>query len=338
MPPSDKKIHTGVAYLGNRIVSHARRDLADIAEACDYVVHTVSETDFHYHKASLEKIFSDSHRQGLEVWADPWGLGGVFGGETFSRFLLDHPDSWQVLSDGRRVPAACLHQPAFRNFVREWILTVREMGADVLFWDEPHVYFHWDLEWAGTYSCACPLCQKLCRKQFGESLPATMNETARAFRLRSLRGFLEEMVSFARTKKLKNALCLYAFEGSDEYELIWNDLSSLKQLDVFGCDPYWRWPPRTSADPREHVTRFSKKVLTATIPLRRHSQIWIQSMRFPKGRETEIRAAVDAAARSGITHLAAWSHDGGAVLDTTLSEDPGKVWRTVKSSFQSIRS
>ena len=97
----------GAAYFGNRYIDHARKDLDRLASVCDYVVHTVSEADLAYHKAVLHRLFQESKKRGLEIWADSWGLGGVFGGEALSRFLIDHRDSWQIRSDGRLLPAAC---------------------------------------------------------------------------------------------------------------------------------------------------------------------------------------------------------------------------------------
>ena len=67
------------------------------------------------------------------------------------------------------------------------------------------------------------------------------------------------------------------------------------------------------------------------------SQIWVQAMRLAKGKETELAAACDAAVKAGVTHLAAWSFDGGALLDTVLAEDPAKVWDVVEKIFQKIR-
>ena len=49
-PPAPR---TGVAYLGNRFLGHARRDLEIIAAVADHVVHTMSETDLYFHKAAL---------------------------------------------------------------------------------------------------------------------------------------------------------------------------------------------------------------------------------------------------------------------------------------------
>jgi hypothetical protein len=335
--PRDARPRLGAAYFGNRYLSHAQRDLAVLARSCHYVVHTLSETDLHFHKHAMEGILGATRRLGLETWVDPWGVGGVFGGEAVSRFLLEHPNEWQKLSSERRVPAACLNSPAFRRFVRLWLENAVNLGADVIFWDEPHFFFHWDLEWEGTYSCACDRCAEMFQARFDRPLPEKLDKDVRLFRRDTLKGFLGELMDEARKKKVRNALCLYAFDGYEDYETLWNELAALPALDIFGCDPYWRWPPRVNKPPREHVARYAAKVVSAVKPLKKKSQIWIQAMRFRKGVETEIDEAVQAAVREGVTHLAAWSYDGGALLDTVLAEDPPRVWAAVEKAFARYR-
>lgn len=325
----------GVSYFGNRFLSHAHRDLVVISQVCDYVVHTVSETDFLYHKSALGKIFSESRKVGLEVWADPWGVGGVFGGEALSRFLLDHPDHWQRYSDGRPASAACLNSRRFRDFVLEWIGVAADLGAQVIFWDEPHQAFGWTLEWEGVFSCACARCADLFRESFGSELPSRLTPEALDFRRRTIKSFLGEMLAAARAKGLKNALCLYAFEGYHPYEEIWNDMAALPDLDVFGCDPYWRWS-RGRKDPVAHVRHYAEK-LKATVPAGRGTQVWVQAMRLPGGAENEIEAAVRAAVEGGASHIAAWSFDGGALLDPVLAENPERVWAATSRVFESLR-
>lgn len=325
----------GVAYYGNRFMSHAREDLKKISECCDYIVHTVSENDMLYYKANLAKLFAETRRQGLEVWADPWGLGGVFGGEAMSKFLLDHRDSWQSMSDGRIVPSACLNRPEWRSYVKEWILTVRDMGAQVLFWDEPHMAFDFESEWHGIYACACNFCKQIYKKNTGLSLPAKLDDQARAFRRQTIRDFLNEVMAFSTSKGMRNALCLYAFKGHAEYDQIWREAAGLPGLDVFGCDPYWRW--RGNHDPKSHVADFSRYVVEHAKANNKQSQVWIQAMRLPAGAEHEIGAAVEAAVTQGIDYIAAWGYDGGELLDTVLSERPDQVWRAVMESFKKHR-
>jgi hypothetical protein len=113
-------------------------------------------------------------------------------------------------------------------------------------------------------------------------------------------------------------------------------LGSLNDLDVFGTDPYWRWRPARQ-DPEKHVRHFTERAAALAKPLGKDVQIWIQAMRLPKGAEPEIGEACRAAVAAGATHLAAWSYDGGALLDPVLSEDPARVWEEVAAAFAALR-
>jgi hypothetical protein len=61
-------------------------------------------------------------------------------------------------------------------------------------------------------------------------------------------------------------------------------------------------------------------------------------MRLPAGAEGEIQKACEAAVKEGVTHLAAWSFDGGELLDPVLSERPAEVWRSVEEVYKRIRA
>ena len=130
---------TGVSYFSSRDLRHVREDLQEIIDhGCNYVVHCFTETDLAYARDTMRDVVKATHDAGLEAWLDPWGVAGIFSGETFTRFPLDHPETWQVLSDGRRAPAACPNHPETRKFLREWVDACAYIGGDVLFWDEPH--------------------------------------------------------------------------------------------------------------------------------------------------------------------------------------------------------
>ena len=91
-----EKIKTGVSYFGNRILRHVREDMEDIrAHNCDFVVHTVSEEDMAFYKGTMKDIVAVSRDAGLEVYLDPWAVGGIFGGETYSKFIQRNPILFQ---------------------------------------------------------------------------------------------------------------------------------------------------------------------------------------------------------------------------------------------------
>jgi hypothetical protein len=48
------------------------------------------------------------------------------------------PELGQVFDDGRRVGAGCLSRRQVRDFVKRWARAAVDLGADRIFWDEPH--------------------------------------------------------------------------------------------------------------------------------------------------------------------------------------------------------
>ena len=100
-------------------------------EGLGVVVHTFSENDLLYYRGTMKRIVAASQEAGLRVWLDPWGLGGVFGGEAFSDAALKEADWAQISSTGNRLPACCPSHPGFRNFLTEWIGAGLETGARV---------------------------------------------------------------------------------------------------------------------------------------------------------------------------------------------------------------
>jgi len=69
-----------------------------IEDGCNLVVHTMSEHDVAYHSQTMIDIVQVSRDVGLEVFLDPWGVGRVFGGESFSAFVKLFPEARQRLS------------------------------------------------------------------------------------------------------------------------------------------------------------------------------------------------------------------------------------------------
>ena len=108
----------------------------------------------------------------------------------------------------------------------------------------------------------------------------------------------------------------------------------LQEADIFGCDPYWRW--HGIKDPKEHVGYFAYKVVKTCWENNKEPHIWIQAMKFPKGKEKEIITAVQEAYQNGIRNMAAWSYDGGELLDNVYSEDSRKVWQSIKKAYMQL--
>src|SRR6266581_2911165 len=182
-PPPRASV-VGCSYFGVRILRHVARDMEDLVRrGFTGVLHTFSENDLAYYRDTMRRIFEVSHDLGLEVQTNPWGLGRTFGGEAESRFVTFHPEACQVLDDGRRVATGCLNNPVYRSYCRDWADAALELGADKVFWDEPHwtVPDHVGVDDPQRWACTCDVC----REKFGGALRELTPEV-RAFRESSI--------------------------------------------------------------------------------------------------------------------------------------------------------
>ena len=367
-------METGVSYFSSRDPRHVRSDLADmLAHRCTYVVHCLTEIDLTYNLQGMGEVARLTRDAGLDVWFDPWGVAGIFAGESFSRFLLDHPESWQVRADGRSAPAACPNDPEARQFLRGWIARAAELGGQVAFWDEPR--FWTDLAGVDdTWACVCPLCRDAFRDRFHAPMPATFTEEVRRFREETLLSLLRELCRTARRAGLRNALCLspsdVAQAGFAEAERRvlerinqrrrryerpplaelplslryagiqdWQAAAALPDLDIFGCAPYWYL---FEAEPEPFVRAYTERALraarhaTALSGRRLGTQVWVQAFGVPAGREGELWSGIRTAARLGVSHVAAWGYGGNAAMSYNRPERPEAVWQVIGDAFTAV--
>jgi hypothetical protein len=367
-------METGVSYFGSRDLRHVRTDLADmLAHHCTYVVHCLTETDLAYNMAGMGEIAKLTRDAGLDVWFDPWGVTGIFSGESFSRFLLEHPESWQLRSDGRSIPIACPNDPEARRFLRAWIGRAAELGGSVAFWDEPHFWVDW-LGLEEGWTCLCALCRDAFRERFRSQMPLVFTEEVRRFREETLLSILTDLCRTAHRAGMRNALCLLpsdiAQAGFVEAELRmldqinrrrrtheappldglpftvryfgvqdWQSAASLPDLDIFGCDPYWY---HFHAEPEPFVRSFGERVLrSARVAADLHgkrlgTQVWVQAFNVPAGREPELWTGVRTAARLGISHVACWSYGGNASMSYNRPDRPQEVWRVIGDAYRAV--
>ncbi len=352
-------VETGVAYFDVRTLRHVRADLDDMAaHHCTYVVHCLTETDLLYYRQTMREIVDATHEAGLEAWVDPWGVTGIFSGETLTRFPLDHPEAWQVLSDGRRVPAGCPNHPATRQFLRNWVAAAAEVGGDVLFWDEPHFYVPFMRgDRSGAWACRCETCGERFRQRTGHAMPGELVDEVQAFREASLIELLAELSAEGKRLGLRNSLCLFptgfaaaglpeleerlakAAGGSNPFIQFglsdWDAAAAIPDLDIFGTDPYWYL---LGAEPEAFMRAFTRRALEAAGRHGRQTQIWVQAFSVPEGREEELGMGLRVAAEMGASHLAAWSYDGTASMSSIRPARPDVVWRVIGEAFAEVRA
>ncbi|MFB6200976.1 MAG: hypothetical protein ABEI98_03090 [Halorhabdus sp.] len=324
-------IECGTSYFGVRDSRHVADDLDRFrSEGLNAVLHTFSERDQAYYQETMEDIVAASHDRGFRVYVNPWAVGRVFGGEALSEFIGTHPEARQVLSDGTPVPAACFNNPTFREFMREWTRDAAALGADVLFWDEPHWFIH---DWVDaafpddTWSCRCEHCQASYEDAYGEPMPANETERVAAFREQSLLAFLETMMAEASEHGAENAVCLLPSEDADHGLRDWDDLAAQDDLDVLATDPYWH-AFDTGVDAEQFVGEWTDTVVSLAEAHGLRSQIWIQGFRLDGSEETieTVRAATGRAIDGGVDSVFMWGYDGCRSISSIACQRPEDVW------------
>lgn len=302
------KLRLGAAYHGCRMLNHVEEDMRDMADNnMNLVVHMFSHTDWDRHCRVMRDITEISKEAGLEVWMDNWGLGGPPGDK--SHFLSYHPEAHQIYSDGHPDNVrVCLNSPAFRSFMREWIDAVAAAGADSIFWDEPHLPA---LD-GGIYSCTCPVCRAKFEERYGHPMPEKLDEEADEFRTSTIVDYFSEMCAYAKSKGLKNAVCVMLGENIGINLSSLGRLGSIPELDNIGSDPYWGY---SGVNPYEVVYKGTRKNIELSEALSKDHNVWIQAFGTPRGMEEEIVQACEAAYDAGARTILSWGYFGSVSND-----------------------
>jgi hypothetical protein len=326
-------IRAGCSYFGVRIPRHVQRDMADLA-ARGYtgVLHTFSENDLAYYRGTMATIVAASHAEGLFVQASPWGVGRTFGGEAESRWVAFHPEECQILDDGRRVAAACLNSPAYRDFCKGWAEWALECGVDSVFWDEPAWVVPTDvgIDDAARWTCRCDRCAE----RFGGPIPAELAPEVLRFREESVVGFLRELAEHVAACGGASTICLLPATEGRQGLADWDEVGALPGLFTLATDPYWKhWD--ASAEP--FVRRFAR-LLRETAE--RHgvgAQLWVPSFGLDRSDIPELEAAVAAAREEGIEDLWTWGYEGCRHMTHLATRDAALVWESVGEALTGHR-
>ena len=343
-----KKLKTGVAYHGNRMLSHAIADMREIARAdMDVVVHMLSHTDWERHDKVMKDIFAASEDAGLEVWVDNWGIGGAPGDK--SHFLSYHPEAHMYTGDGVMHPyQICLNAPSYRQFVKDWVDEVASLGGKMLFWDEPHIPAPKLPDGSGYYSgCTCPTCKKLFEERYNRPMPEIMDEDVSAFRNDTLVEFHEFVANYGRSSGMKNSICIMPYQlagiglqTSGKMEsLLAMDVAKVcaaESIDNIGTDPYW-FGKKEITNPYEYVYNSAKTCVGVADKFGKDHNIWIQAYNAPRGREDEIITATEAAYDAGARTILAWGFHG-CESNNYRSSNPERSWMCTVEGMKRIKS
>lgn len=326
----------GSSYFGNRILRHVEADMKELVKmGCNLVVHTMSENDFRFYFRTMKDIVQLSQSLGLETYMDPWGVGKIFGGEAFSEFIVLNPHTRQLLSDDSTGPLACLNNPEFQAFMREWVDGAVDTGAEWVFWDEPHFYIPgWAFRSDDAWGCRCQYCQKLFEERMGKPMPLQFNDEVARFRDDCVMDFLGRYTQWVSQKGRKNSVCFFPAADPEDGQIDWGKIKRVPQVQEFGTDPYWthhRLPVESFV--RECSVR--AKQVCDEVGIR--CQIWIQGFRIPTGREEEVRTAIRTALDCGVRNLAVWGFDACRHITSIAPDDPGKVWSIIGEEFRAAR-
>ncbi len=327
---------TGVAYHGNRMPSHVRADMAEIARAdMDIVVHMLSHTDWVRHKTVMKDIFAITEDAGLEVWVDNWGLGGPPG--DLSHFLSYYPGSHICYSNGDMAPVqVCLNSPDFRRFMKDWIDTVAELGGKTIFWDEPTLPVKETGEEGAHlfYGCCCPRCRKRFEEKYGHPMPRYLDAEAAEFRTDTIIDYFSELTDYSASLGIRNAVCVMLCDNLGISLDTIDRICALPHLDSVGSDPYW---VGREVSPYEFVYNGTKKNLEVTDHFGKDHNIWIQTYANPRGSEEEIIEATEAAYDAGARTILAWGYMGSE-SNNYHAENPMRTWNMTVEAMKRVRS
>jgi hypothetical protein len=324
----------GVSYFGNRYPHHARDDLRAIAATgASIVVHVMSEADLRWNPDTLAELVQIGHEYGLQPWLTPWAVGGVFGGESSSYAVTEHPDACQRASDGRHLPALCPRQPVFRSLIEVWIDAAAAAGAEVVQWDELHLALPYR---AGTtlWACRCDACQDAFRDRFGKPMPESITPDVEAFFDDLISDTLAWMVGSARRRNLDSSIVLLANESNDP--ALWRAAASLPGVRYFGTTAFWLFYGIPTDEVETYLSHWAGRVLEATTGTDAAPMGWVQAFDVPAGRESEVERAIGILREAGVTTIAVWSYLACVAMSALAPDDPAAVWAAVERGFARV--
>ncbi|TES94396.1 MAG: hypothetical protein E3J87_00420 [Candidatus Cloacimonadota bacterium] len=312
----------GVSYFGNRILEHVETDMNLLKTVgFDFVVHTYSENDFEFYEKTMHDIVKISKNNGLEVWLDPWGLGGFFGGEAYSSWIMKYPKICQIDSIFEKVPAACPNNEKFKMLIKTWIKSAAKSDTDFVFWDEPHFYQHFSK--SGLWCCRCPSCIKKFKGKYNTKFPLKKSSRVEFFKKESIIDFLSFVTDTAEKEGLRNAVCILP----EAEESFLTKIASLPGLEILATDPYGILFGKPLKD---YVKNETRKLKRAADKFGKKFQIWTQAFKVPRDKHKEVIDAMDIPLGLGADSIAVWGYKACKHISSISSESPDELWGMIE--------
>lgn len=293
-----------IAYESNRYADVYERHLAEMQE-CGFtaVCHTVPEIALEFDRPALEAMFRLTRDAGMEVWADPWCLGNLFGLGAYSGFIQKNPNARLMRPNGEYGPYACANNPQFASLVTDWLTFVSDAGATWVLWDEPNFA-----------RCYCERCAD-----------------KRAPMLNALTAFTNRALHLG----LNNSVCLHALAPHECLDVpLPHALACLPAVHDLGISTYLPYadPQLNEAPVRSYTRTWSTLAVDAARAADCSVHLWPQAYSLPAGKENLVRSVVEEAQSCGIEDFAIWSFRGSRGKQYQ-SARPDVVWSTVRSLF-----
>jgi hypothetical protein len=325
----------GVSYFGNRYPNHARADLeAMAASGAEFVVQVMSEADLRWNPGTMTELVAIGNEYGLQPWFVPWALGGLFGGESASYAVGEHPEACQRGNDGRHLPALCPRQPVFRELIGEWLDAATAAGAEVVQWDELHLALphRRGTEW---WACRCAACQDAFQERFGERMPLEATEETERFGDDLLAGTLAWLVAESSRRGLQSSIVLLADASYDP--AFWRGAASLAGVRYFGSTafPYFYGIP--PAEIEGYIATWAGRIVEATTGTAAAPLGWVQVFGVPAGREAEIGLVIETLLSAEVRTIAVWSYLACAAMSGLAAADVDAAWGAVTTAFAGAR-
>lgn len=311
----------GCSYFDNKVTDYFEKDCASMAAAgLEKLVLCFSENDAKYYQAQFARLLKIAREAGLEIWLDPWGVGGIFGGEAFSNIAAWHPEACQEISDGKtkkRVPLLCVNNPVTFDYVCEWVQATREIGAQQIFWDEPHFfqasYYGYSPKWT---ACTCDYCTKA---RTGSQLPK--NE----FKQLSIYNFMKKIIHYASEQQLKNSICLLPdYQHFDNFMRQMSAYFILDDVSCVGVDPY----PALFSESLEKVEQIMQIMLDLQRLYGKKINYWLQGFLQKQESMTLLTEEMNLLKAYQFDYVDMWSYKAGRSMSKLNNFDNYLVWQT----------
>lgn len=334
--PEQVSPRLAVSYFGNRYPQHAREDMAALAEAgVNDVVLVMSESDLRWNPGTMAELVQVAHDAGLEPWLTAWAIGGVFGGETASYAVGEHPEGCQRDNAGAHVPALCPRQEPFRAVMRAWMDAAAAARVRMVQWDEPQLALPFK---AGTerYGCWCDACQHAFRQAYGKDLPPIASAESERFFGDLLTEVVTWLVGEARLRGLESAIVLLPDENYDADHAA--AMAALPGVSFFGSTPFTLRNGVVAADIPAYLRGWADQGIAATRGKPVRSYAWVQAFDVGAGHENEITLAITSLADAGVDLIAVWSYRACEAMSGLACADPDAAWSAVLAGFAAVRS